>query len=142
LSARLYSFELKISLDFATLREYFFQAVSNSSWAHEGYLVAVNIDEDSDFRVELVRLSQSFGIGVIQLSITAPDDFAVLLPPRKKAEIDWSTAERIAAANPNFRDFIKAVATSVQINDPTVAGFDKVLTDAELVIYLKKLRGE
>ena len=45
-TAKLYSFELKIAIDFSTLREYFFQAVSNSSWAHEGYLVAAEIDED------------------------------------------------------------------------------------------------
>src|SRR5690606_28107148 len=38
------SFELKLRLSFANLRESFFQAVSNSSWAHEGYLVAANIN--------------------------------------------------------------------------------------------------
>jgi len=36
----LYSFELKRELNFTNLREAFFQAVSNSSWANEGYLVA------------------------------------------------------------------------------------------------------
>ncbi|WP_211274637.1 hypothetical protein [Anaerobacillus arseniciselenatis] len=29
-------------------REVFFQAVSNSSWANEGYLVAVDIDTSND----------------------------------------------------------------------------------------------
>lgn len=54
---KLYSFEIKKELSFSNLREAFFQAVSNSSWANEGYLVAAEIDEDEDFRLELKRLS-------------------------------------------------------------------------------------
>lgn len=46
-SIKIFSFELKISLNFGNLRQSFFQAVSNSSWANEGYLVALNIDDDS-----------------------------------------------------------------------------------------------
>ncbi|RMF05111.1 HrgA protein, partial [Candidatus Woesearchaeota archaeon] len=48
-SVKLFSFELKIKLDLSNLRESYFQAVSNSSWANEGYLVALNISEDPDF---------------------------------------------------------------------------------------------
>ncbi len=44
----LYSFELKKSIDRSNYREYFFQAVSNSSWANEGYLVAGNIRDDDE----------------------------------------------------------------------------------------------
>jgi uncharacterized protein len=64
-AVKLYSFEIKKALSFGNLREAFFQAVSNSSWAHEGYLVAADISEDEDFRGELRRLSGSFGIGVM-----------------------------------------------------------------------------
>lgn len=142
LAARLYSFEVKISLDFPTLREFFFQAVSNSSWAHEGYLVAVDIDDDPDFRAELTRLSQSFGIGVIQLNATDPVDSSVLLAAREKSEIDWKTVDRIAAVNTDFEEFVSSVAKSVKINQPAVNGFDKLLTDAELEIHLKKLLGK
>jgi hypothetical protein len=141
LAARLYSFEVKIALDFTTLREFFFQAVSNSSWAHEGYLVAVEIDDDPDFRAELTRLSQSFGIGVIQLNISNPDDCTVLLAPRKNSELDWQTVDRIAAVNPDFGGFISSVAKSVKINHLTVDGFDKILTDIELEVHLKKIQG-
>ena len=141
LAARLYSFEVKISLDFPTLREYFFQAVSNSSWAHEGYLVAVEIDDDPDFRAELTRLSQSFGIGVIQLSISDPEDCTVLLAPRERAEIDWKTVDRIAAVNKDFAEFISSVAKSVKINQPALNGFDKLFTDVELDVHLKKILG-
>jgi hypothetical protein len=142
LAARLYSFEVKISLEFPTLREYFFQAVSNSSWAHEGYLVAVDIDDDPEFRAELTRLSQSFGIGVIQLSTSEPADSAVLLAAREKSEIDWKTVDRIAALNPDFKAFVKCVANSMAINQPALNGFDKVLIDSELDAHLKKMLGK
>ncbi len=61
LAVRLFSFELKRELNFYNLREAFFQAVSNSSWANEGYLAAAEILEDDEFRNELKRLSTSFG---------------------------------------------------------------------------------
>lgn len=132
LAARIYSFEVKISLDFPTLREYFFQTVSNSSWAHEGYLVAVNIDEDAEFREELTRLSQSFGIGVIQLNTADPIDSTILHAARERTGIDWKTVDRIVELNPDFEGFISSVANSVKINQPAVNGFDQLLTDLEL----------
>lgn len=138
LAARLYSFEVKISLDFPTLREYFFQTVSNSSWAHEGYLVAVDIDEDPEFREELTRLSQSFGIGVIQLDTADPVDSTILLPARERMTIDWKTVDRIAKENPDFEEFISSVANSVKINQPALNRFDRLLTDMELEGHLKK----
>ena len=55
---KLYSFEIKKELNFSNLREYYFQAVSNSSWAHEGYLVALNLSDDTDLLDE-IKLSQS-----------------------------------------------------------------------------------
>jgi hypothetical protein len=142
LPARLYSFELKISLDFPTLREFFFQAVSNSSWANEGYLVAVDIDEDPEFRAELTRLSQSFGIGVIQLSTKDFVDCSVLVAARERHEIDWKTVDRIAAVNPDFKKFVNSVANSVKINQPAFIGFDQLMTDAELEIHLAKIVGK
>ncbi|PJZ76943.1 HTH domain-containing protein [Leptospira neocaledonica] len=69
----LYSFEMKVNLHFGNLREAYFQAVSNSSWANEGYLVAVNFEEDPDLMDELARLSKAFGIGVLKLDPTTPE---------------------------------------------------------------------
>lgn len=55
---------LKRSVDFANLREAFFQAVSNSSWANESYLVAAKWQTDDDeFTDELARLSQGLELG-------------------------------------------------------------------------------
>lgn len=59
-----------------------------------------------------------------------------------KSEIDWKTVDRIAALNPDFKEFVNSVAKSVKINQPAVNGFDKLLTDAELVVHLQKLLGK
>lgn len=42
---KIFSFELKLKLKFENLKEAYFQAVSNSSWVNEGYLVASDIDK-------------------------------------------------------------------------------------------------
>lgn len=138
--SKLYSFELKIALDFSSLRECFFQAVSNSSWAHEGYLVASRIDEDPEFHDEIRRLSQSFGIGVIRLDLDQPNDSFVLLPAQERNELDWATIDRIAALNPDFRGFIASVVKSMQINEPALNGFDTILDDGAAEALALKLR--
>lgn len=66
-SYKIYSFELKKFINNANLKECYFQAVSNSSWANEGYLVAFEIKDDNELQNELARLNASFGIGVIEL---------------------------------------------------------------------------
>ena len=136
--AKLYSFELKISIDFTTLREYFFQAVSNSSWAHEGYLVATEIEEDPEFGEELRRLSQSFGIGVIRLDTAQPEDSEIVLPARTRSEVDWETVNRIAEINPDFADFVDCAGKSITINQIAAKGFDAVMADGEMAMYVKR----
>jgi hypothetical protein len=136
-NARLFSFEIKSSLDFSTLREYFFQAVSNSSWANQGYLAVAQIDEDLDFRDELTRLSESFGIGVIHLDTGVPFDSEVLLPARENPDVDWETVNRIANDNDDFRDYISSVTKSIEINQPVINAFDGILTEEKILEYVK-----
>lgn len=76
-SINLYAFEMKIALSFSNLRQSFFQAVSNASWANEGYLVCMKMDEDPDFKNELQRLSNAFGIGVIKLNTKSVNESEV-----------------------------------------------------------------
>ena len=99
LGVKIYSLEIKKSLSFSNLREAFFQAVSNSSWAHEGYLVAADISTDEDFREELRRLSTSFGIGIIELDVEDPDASEVLVPAQKRISVDWETLSKLARMN-------------------------------------------
>jgi len=106
--ARFYSFEMKREITFSNLRSSFFQAVSNSSWAHEGYLVAANIDETESFRGELGRLSGSFGIGVIELVLDDPESSQIICPAKRKLNIDWDGANKLAKENPQFKHFLKS----------------------------------
>ena len=97
ITVKLYSFEIKKALSFFLLRERasYFQAVSNSSWAHEGYLVAADIVTDEDFRDELRRLSASFGIRIIELDIEDPNSSSVLVPARERDALDWEALNKL-----------------------------------------------
>lgn len=108
-SLKLFSFELKIKLDKSNYRESFFQAVSNSTWAHEGYLVAANIANDDDLLSELERLSMSFGIGVISLNLEDIDSSSVLYHAKKSDNLDWETMNKLSEQNIDFRKFLQDI---------------------------------
>jgi hypothetical protein len=110
---RLYSFELKRQLNQQSLRESFFQCVSNSSWANEAWLVAEKLEESIEFDKELKRLSAWFGIGVIQLNVDAPESCEIRLPARYRDEIDWETVSKLADHNPDFQQFLGNVRLAV-----------------------------
>lgn len=124
--ARFYSFELKRELNFGNLRESFFQAVSNSSWAHESYLVAANIDELTELRAELSRLSGSFGIGVIELDLEEPGLSRVLFQAKGKDTIDWDGANKLADVNKDFREFLANVRIDISNAKAHASEFDSV----------------
>jgi len=128
---RLYSFELKRELTFQNLRESFFQAVSNSSWANEGYLCASGISADLDFRSELQRLSNSFGIGVIEIDLNDPDSTAVLFQAREQ-ELDWDAINKLCEINPDFEEFLRRVQTDLNSNEVRVEKYDPIETAEKL----------
>jgi uncharacterized protein len=140
-AVRLYSFELKRDLSIINLREAFFQAVSNSSWANEGYLVAATIDADDDFISELKRLSTAFGIGVIQLDIDDPDSSEIMLPAKPKEVIDWETVNKLSSMNPDFREFLKRIRTDMTSREVRKEMYDHVFTKDELVKAFVKKKG-
>lgn len=115
-AAKLYSFELKRSIDFGTLREYFFQAVSNSSWANAGYLVTAELTETPEFMEELGRLSLSFGIGVIKLNLEDIEESKIVFTAQEKTELDWETINRLAKLNPVFDELLVLVGESISLN--------------------------
>lgn len=106
---KLYSFEMKKSLNFSNLREYYFQAVSNSSWAHEGYLVTMDISKDDEFLEELSRLNNAFGIGIIKLNPENITQSEVMFQAHEKVNIDWSTVERLVKENKDFKSFVSDI---------------------------------
>jgi hypothetical protein len=131
-AVRLFSFELKKELHFSNLREAFFQAVSNSSWANEGYLAAANISQDDDFKDELRRLSASFGIGVIRIDLADPDSTETIYPARSRDSVDWDTVNKLTI-NPGFTDFLKRIRNDVSSKEIRGEWYDRVLTREELL---------
>jgi len=136
MNIRLYSFELKRELNFTNLRESFFQAVSNSSWAHEGYLCAAEISENDDFLSEIKRLSNSFGIGLIHLDTTDPDSSRIIYPAKSKDTLDWESMNKLCI-NTDFQEFLKRIKNDLTINEIHKAQYDKVLPTEELIDKFK-----
>ncbi|GAA7709892.1 COG2958 family protein [Helicobacter pylori] len=109
LPVKLVSFELKREISVHNCRECYFQAISNSSWANEGYLVGHHINmHDSKLMDLLKRLHASFGIGVIDLR-TDEDKSAILLNAKYKEKIDYTVALELSDKNEKFSAFLKSV---------------------------------
>ncbi|MGL2719265.1 HrgA protein [Helicobacter pylori] len=109
LPVKLVSFELKKEISVHNCRECYFQAISNSSWANEGYLVGRHIDTHNPQLMDLLkRLHASFGIGVINLR-TNEDKSAILLNAKYKEKIDYTVALELSDKNPKFSGFLKSV---------------------------------
>ncbi|KFH27738.1 membrane protein [Helicobacter pylori] len=134
---KLFSFELKKDLSLSVLKESYFQAVSNSSWANEGYLVVKNIKED--VLDELSRLNQSFGIGVIKLESEISN--SKILLPAKEREIDIPTLNMLVKQSPkDFEPFMIDINKQIEkgLDTPIeMKSFDKVLNDKEMQKYIK-----
>ncbi|MEI6267497.1 MAG: hypothetical protein WCP01_01350 [Methylococcaceae bacterium] len=76
-SVRLWSFEVKKELNSFNARKSYFQAVRNSSWANEAYLVTMLLN-DNNVEQELRMLSALHGIGVILLNSENPSESKIL----------------------------------------------------------------
>lgn len=129
---KIYSFELKVSLDFSNLKESYFQAVSNSSFANEGYLVVYE-ELDSEVFDELRRLHSSFGIGLIKLELE-PTKSQVLLPSVVR-NLDFRTIDMLVNKNADFKEFIETINGDIQTNDKRRIAtqlYDKVFDDETL----------
>lgn len=130
-SIHLYSFELKKELSKANYREAYFQAVSNSSWAHEGYLVAAKILQDDDFLAELERLAASFSIGIIHLDVHDVDSSTVLYPAKVKDKLDWETINKLCDQNPDFLKFIEDVKIDFNYTRIHKSEYDEIITEPD-----------
>lgn len=105
------------------VRECFFQAVSNSSWANFGYLVAAEIG-GTDTLKELRMLFAAHGIGFIKLDVDNPTDSQVLIPARERDEIDWDMANRLATENRDFLEYVKLIKQFYQTGEAHPADWD------------------
>ena len=106
---QLWSFEVKKKVNRYNVREAFFQAVSNSSWANRGYLVGNFSQEALD---ELRILSPLHGIGIIQYNSEEADDSnGIEIQAREKNDVDWGTVNRLLnEKNKDFDTFMENVS--------------------------------
>jgi hypothetical protein len=120
------SYELKKEINSdSELKKAFFQAVSNSSWANYGYLVAFEFSDSlSD---EMARLNQSFGIGIIELNAN-PYQSKVLFPATYR-ELDFKTIDKLCKMNPEFSRFIEQTEKLMTASEKYMSGAEKELDE-------------
>jgi uncharacterized protein len=123
---KLSSYEIKKEINSdSELKKAFFQAVSNSSWANFGYLVAF---EFSDSLIEeMARLNQSFGIGIIELNAN-PYQSKILYPAMYR-DLDFKTIDKLCKINKEFEKFIEQTEKLMSANERYVSGAEKELDE-------------
>lgn len=118
LLCKLISFELKVEINSLNLKKCYFQAVSNSSWANEGYLVALHYkDFESNLYKEMERLRDAFGIGFLKINLEK-SSLEVLCQAKEKEGLDYNTINRlIEENNADFIDFINCVNHNLRVSN-------------------------
>ncbi|MDR3540703.1 MAG: HTH domain-containing protein [Desulfosporosinus sp.] len=136
-----FSFELKRMIEFSNLRESYFQAVSNSRWANKGYLVCAELDlDDGELIGELGRLAAAYGIGVIKLDLTDPDDSKILFEAHYNKSIEWGFVNYLFGLNEDYKTFIEASADIIKTEQLYREKFDRILSREEVALYAQGLK--
>ncbi len=135
---KLFSFEIKRELNSSNYKQYFFQAVSNSSWAHEGYLVTLHLKEDEDLRNDLERLTHAFGIGVIVLNPDNIEQSEMIFPAQLQDRLDVDTVDVLVSTNRDFEEFVDDVITDMGRGNRIRGKYDKEFTSQEMFEHVKK----
>ncbi len=120
------SYELKREINSdSELKKAFFQAVSNSSWANYGYLVAFEFSDS--LNEEMARLNQSFGIGIIELNAN-PYQSKVLYPSVFR-DLDFKTIDKLCKMNKEFEKFIEQTEKLMTASEKYISGAEKELNE-------------
>jgi len=97
----------------------------------------LKIDEDPNFKNELQRLSNAFGIGIIKLNPESISESEIICNARYNENIDWDTLERLSEDNPDFNKFISDLTEDIALGK-VKSTYDKVITDDKFENYLKE----
>ena len=123
---KLSSYELKREINSdSELKKAFFQAVSNSSWANFGYLVAFEYSDS--LTEEMYRLNQSFGIGIIKLNANPYE--SRILHSAKYRELDFKTIDKLCRINKDFEKFIEQIEKLLIAEDRYYKATEKELSE-------------
>ena len=134
---KLFSFEMKKYVSFGNLRECYFQAVSNSSWANEGYLVALKYDKGDEMLDEMRRLTNAFGIGFIELDAENVEQSSILVGAQTKSSIDWDTVNRLVENNDDFKTFVDYINDDNQV-EKVRSNYDERMSSSQMENYIGK----
>jgi len=132
-----FSFEVCRQLTLANLHQSYYEAVANSSWANEGYLVVGGIDQADDAFHELSRLNAAFGIGIIKLNFDNADESEIVLNARTNATRHSGTFNRLLESHPDFSEMVDDAGRSL-LSGKIQGGFDPIFSDEELMAFIKK----
>lgn len=123
---KLSSYELKKEINSdSELKKAYFQAVSNSSWANYGYLVAFEFSDN--LYEEMERLSQAFGIGIIEMNAN-PYQSKILFPARYR-DLDFKTIDKLCKMNSEFGSFIVQIEKLLTASEKYAMGAEKELDE-------------
>jgi uncharacterized protein len=141
---KLTSYEIKKEINNdSELKKAFFQAVSNSSWANYGYLVAFEFSDN--LMEEMERLNQAFGIGIIKLTPN-PYQSKVLFQPKYR-DLDFKTIDKLCKINKEFERFIEQIEKLMIAEERFYNSTEKELdefcdacltNESEILEYLKE----
>ncbi len=132
------SVKMKLDANLETVREDFYQCLSNSRWAHFGEFVIANEIADERLLEELRSLGSEFGIGITSLGLSAEaiDDLPEpgmiesfgdremeaiqkrltlhrIAPPRPRRELDWTQIRRLRGDNPEIEKMFHWITYSL-----------------------------
>ena len=123
---KLNSYEIKKEINSdSELKKAFFQAVSNSSRANYGYLVAFEFSDS--LTEEMERLNQSFGIGIIKLNAN-PYQSKVIFPAKFR-NLDFKTIDKLCKVNKEFEKFIEQTEKLMTAEDRYYKSTEKELDE-------------
>lgn len=104
---RLWSFEVKNPITNSNVRECYFQAVSNSSWAHVGYLVVQVHTKDAEEEIRILNEVHGIGLIILEKDLSRGQ---ILIPARPRGDLDWNAINKLCEVSDEFQEFMKDVS--------------------------------
>ena len=81
---------------------------------------------------ELRILASLHGIGFILLDVDYLPNSQIVIPAKERVEVDWSTANRLANENKDFKSYIKQITGIYKLDEIREEDWDgKSLRDKE-----------
>ena len=109
------SYEVKKCAKKGDISEFIIQTIHNSMWANESYLVVKDIDNGA--RSLLIRETETNGVGLLELNTEKCEDSRMLVHPKLRDSVVWSTVNHLFEENRDFEEFISDVYSYLIIGE-------------------------